>query len=172
MNPVFSPLPMRAPARLVATALCALLAVAPAEGKRYDQQTSALPTLRPLPRTKRKSPRIQPAKSLHPQPLTPRRPGNPLFHQTKLQLHPTDRRPRRAAEKNMSAPPSAAGARRVPTKSSLPSLPPLNCGPWRSSWPTLRTPAAYAGVTSLRPLTFRRSRCRRLPGSRPCLPAR
>ncbi len=97
--------------------------------RRGNGTTSKRPrlrTLRPLPRTKRRSPRIQPARSLHPQPLTPRRPGNLLFHQTKLQLHPTDRRPRRAAEKNMSARPSVAGARRAPTKSNLPSLPPLN----------------------------------------------
>src|SRR6516165_4878526 len=44
MNPVFSPLPPQAPARMLAAVLCALLVAAPVEGKRYDDQTKASDT--------------------------------------------------------------------------------------------------------------------------------
>ncbi len=139
---------MRAPARLLATALCALLAVAPAEGKRYDQQAS------------------NSASTNTSAPHKPKKPAHPAGKKSS----PATTHPTTARKSSVSSKKSSTASRRSATtprgrkkyvspaerrrrmarahKIKLAFVASAELRPMALQLSNLRTPAAYTGVTS------------------------
>jgi soluble lytic murein transglycosylase len=139
---------MRAPALLLATALCALLAVAPVEGKRYDQQSSGASSTTTSATHKTKKP----------------------AHPSGKKSAPTTTHPTTAKKSSVSSKKSSTASRRSATtprgrkkyvspaerrrrqarahKIKLAFVASTELRPMAQQLSNLRTPAAYAGVTS------------------------
>jgi soluble lytic murein transglycosylase len=139
---------MRAPALLVTTALCALLAVAPAEGKRYDQQTSASSDTTTATTHKTK-------KSAHPAgkksaPTTPHataaRKSSVSSNKTSTSSHRSATTPR--GRKKYVSPAERRRRQARAHKIKLAFVASAELRPMAQQLSNLRTPAAYAGVTS------------------------
>ena len=148
MDPILSPLPTRRPAWVLAAALCALLAVAPVEGKRYDQQSSGSSTAATSASHKAK----RPAHS------SDKKPSATTTHSATGKKHSVSSKKTSAASRRSATTPrgrkkyvSPAERRRRTARAhkiKLAFVASAELRPMAQQLSTLRTPAAYAGVAS------------------------
>ena len=138
---------MRAPARLAATALCALLAVAPMEGKRYDQQasSSADTTAATTHKTKKSAHPAarKPAPATHP--ATARK-SSVSSNKASTSSHRSATTPR--GRKKYVSPAERRRRQARAHKIKLAFVASAELRPMAQQLSNLRTPAAYAGVTA------------------------
>ena len=148
MDPILSPLLTRRPAWVLATALCALLAVVPVEGKRYDQQASGASTASTSASHKAKKPAHSSGK----------KPSATTAHSA------TGKKPSVSSKKTSTASRRSATTPRGRKKYVSPAerrrrtarahkiklafVASTELRPMAQQLSTLRTPAAYAGVAS------------------------
>jgi soluble lytic murein transglycosylase len=139
---------MRAPARLAATALCALLAIAPVEGKRYDQQASASSDATTSASHKTKKPAHPAARK--PAPTTPHaataKKSSVSSNKTSTASHRSATTPR--GRKKYVSPAERRRRQARAHKIKLAFVASAELRPMAQQLSNLRTPAAYAGVSS------------------------
>jgi soluble lytic murein transglycosylase len=145
MDPVFSPLPRRALARIIAAALC-VLTVIPIEGKRYDDQTKHETTPSTTHNTKKAGS------------TSSKQSGKAATHSSKKTSSATAKKSTSASARRSATRPRgkkkyvspaerrrrAARARKI----KLAFVASSELRPMAQQLANLRTPAAYAGVTA------------------------
>ena len=140
---------MRAPARLLAAALCALLAVTPVEGKRYDAQASSSDTSASTSHKTKKSTSAstrKPAAAAGHSATGSKKPGSSTARKTSTTTHRSATAPR-GRKKYVSPAERRRRAARA-HKIKLAFVASTELRPMAQQLATLRTPAAYSGVTS------------------------
>ena len=135
MSPILSPHPMRRLAQLLATAFCALLAVASVEGKRDDPRPPAPANSTASTPQKTKKPPTHPARSPPTRLLTLRQQESSASSKKRSTASAKKSATTPRGRKKYVSPARTPPARRMPTRSSLPLSPRLNCGRWPSSYP-------------------------------------
>src|SRR5437762_7582267 len=142
MSPAFPPLFMQIPARMLVAVLCALLAVASAEGKHYDTQssgssaTSTSPThQKPGSASKKKSSASSTAS---------RKPASSTAGKTRKHRSATAPRGKKKYVSPAERRRRAARAHKI----KLAFVASNELRPMAQQLSTLRTPAAFSGVTS------------------------
>lgn len=148
MNSVFSPLPKHAPGRVLATVLCALLAVSPVEGKRYEpgvQSTDSATSTKHKPKTAADGKKNE-AASTQKHTTTAAKGTGAGAHKSTTSAHGSATRAR--GKKKYVSP--AERRRRVARahKIKLAFVASAELRPMAQQLATMRTPAAYSGVTT------------------------
>jgi soluble lytic murein transglycosylase len=148
MIPVSFPLRVRATVRLLAAALCALLAVVPVEGKRYDQQGSGAPGTASATAHKARTPEHSSVKK----PSTPTKRGT-VSKRSSVSSKKRSASTRRSAttprgRKKYVSPAERRRRMARAHKIKLAFVASAELRPMAQQLSTLRTPAAYAGVAS------------------------
>ena len=149
MDSVFPPLPTHAPARLLAAMLCALLAVTPVEGKRYDAQTAASSDTSTSTTHKPKSSSAstkKPAATTSHSPTSSKKPASSTAKKTSTSTHHSATAPR--GKKKYVSPAERRRRAARAHKIKLAFVASTELRPMAQQLATLRTPAAYSGVTS------------------------
>ncbi len=149
MDSVFPPLPTHAPARLLAAMLCALLAVTPVEGKRYDAQTAASSDTSTSTTHKPKSSSAstkKPAATTSHSPTSSKKPASSTAKKTSTSTHHSATVPR--GKKKYVSPAERRRRAARAHKIKLAFVASTELRPMAQQLATLRTPAAYSGVTS------------------------
>ena len=148
MDQVISPLAVRAPARALATILCALLVVSPVEGKRYDgpgaQQSDSSTTTKPKPKKTPSSAVGKTSTTSHTS-SAPKRSAT-TAHISAASARNSATRPRGKKRYVSPAERRRMAARAHKIKAAFVASSELR--PMAQQLATLRTPAAYAGVTT------------------------
>lgn len=144
MHSVFSPLPKHLPSRLLAVVLGALLVVTLAEGKRYDGQSSDAPSSTKHKSTRNETSGSKTASSRKPAATTKRTTASTRRSATSVRRSPTARRGRKKYVSPAERRRRLARAHKI----KLAFVASTELRPMAQQLATLRTPAAYAGVTS------------------------
>ncbi len=147
MAPDFPPLPTHAPARLLAVTLCALLAVSPVEGKRYEAQTPASSDAPGSTTHKPKSSNAstkKPAASTSHSTTPTKKPASSTAKKTSTHQSATAPRGKKKYVSPAERRRRAARAHKI----KLAFVASSELRPMAQQLATLRTPAAYSGVTS------------------------
>ena len=145
MTSVLSPLPSQVPARILTAALCALLAVTPLQGKRYDAQTSSSSDASTS--TTHKKPTASSAKK--PSGTSSSAAKKPASSTATKASSTTHRSPTAPRGKKKYVSPAERRRRAARAhKIKLAFVASTELRPMAQQLATLRTPAAYAGVTS------------------------
>jgi soluble lytic murein transglycosylase len=136
MHPVVSPVPVRAPARILAAMLCAVIAVTPVEGKGYDaantKATTSTASSTSHKKKKQAEPKASPSKRSASSKTSSARHSATRTRGKKKHVSPAERR-RLAARAH---------------KIKLAFVASSELRPMAQQLATLRTPAAYSGVTA------------------------
>ena len=162
MNPVFSSLPKQAPVRpvsaarpanpratvrLLAALLCALLVVPPVEGKRYEAQSSDTSTsTKHKPAAKSTQPSSKKPAATSGKPATSTRRSTSAAHRSAASVHRSPTAPR--GKKKYVSPAERRRRTARAHKIKLAFVASAELRPMAQQLATLRTPAAYTGVTA------------------------
>jgi soluble lytic murein transglycosylase len=143
MNPVLFPLPTHAPARLLAVVLCALMAVAPVEGKRIDEQSPGSSSTTRSHKSKTSTKKTGETAQHR---STAKKSTSTAAHHSTTAARRSATRPR--GKKKYVSP--AERRRRIARarKIKLAFVASSELRPMAQQLATLRTPAAYSGVTA------------------------
>lgn len=136
MHPVFSPVSTHAPARILAGLLCALMAVAPVEGKRYDTPNAKATNAATTQHKKKKVT----------EPSTEKAAGKKAASSKTSKARKSATRPR--GKKKYVSPAERRRRAARAHKIKLAFVASSELRPMAQQLATLRTPAAYAGVTA------------------------
>lgn len=149
MNPVLSPLPRHVPARLLAAVLCALLVVTPVEGKRYDETgkkpEAATETNRKTKKDKESSHKKPDAAATRVHSGSATKRGSASSHKASSARRSATR-PR--GRKKYVSPAERRRRKARAHKIKLAFVASSELRPMAQQLATMRTPAAYAGVTA------------------------
>jgi soluble lytic murein transglycosylase len=141
----FSPLPTQLPARILAAALCALLAVTPLEGKRYDAQAStSSDTSHSTTHKAKASGGTSTKKPSHSSTTTAKKPASSTAKKSTTHRSATAPRGKKKYVSPAERRRRAARAHKI----KLAFVASTELRPMAQQLSTLRTPAAYSGVTS------------------------
>ncbi len=147
MAPVFPPLPTHFPARMLAAMLCALLAVSPVEGKRYDTQAASDTSSSTTHKSKSGGASTKkPAASTSHATSSPKKPASSAAKKTSSSTHHSATAPR--GKKKYVSPAERRRRAARAHKIKLAFVASSELRPMAQQLATLRTPAAYSGVTS------------------------
>jgi len=145
MNRALSPLPLQIPAQVLAAVLCALLAVAPAEGKRYDTQASGS-SAAPTSPSHKKSGTASKKKPSNAASTAGRKPTSSKAKKTSAKTRRSATAPR--GKKKYVSPAERRRRAARAHKIKLAFVASTELRPMAQQLSTLRTPAAYSGVLS------------------------
>ena len=149
MAPVFPPLPTHFPARMLAAMLCALLAVSPVEGKRYDDPGKKPGT---ATETNQKTKKSKESTHKKPEPASSQKHFGAATKGSRAGSHKVSSSrgsvTRRRGKKKYVSP--AERRRRIARahKIKLAFVASSELRPMAQQLATMRTPAAYTGVTA------------------------